>query len=307
VASVPWREEDCWRHAVSVLRRARPWLGFAADLPEWGERFGGALSAAPWPPGRALAELLRSAAEEQPVFVAVDDADYLDRDSLLALEGVIRDLSHTSIGVVLTTSSHARQPDIDRVRARLGRDLAGAAITLRPLTTADLRDLARRILPSFDEVEIDRVARRVGTDSAGIPLLAVELLRAVALGMDLNATSGAWPEPLRTLDQTLPGDLPTAVVAAVRVDYGQLDRKARQALAAASLLPDRFTAEMLAAAADLPKEEVIGALDLLEWSRWLLSEPRGYGFAARIVREIVARDMLTTGQRHRILDRLAAS
>jgi hypothetical protein len=281
--------------------------GFAADLPEWGERFGGALSAAPWPPGRALAELLRSAAEEQPVFVAVDDADYLDRDSLLALEGVIRDLSHTSIGVVLTTSSHARQPDIDRVRARLGRDLAGAAITLRPLTTADLRDLARRILPSFDEVEIDRVARRVGTDSAGIPLLAVELLRAVALGMDLNATSGAWPEPLRTLDQTLPGDLPTAVVAAVRVDYGQLDRKARQALAAASLLPDRFTAEMLAAAADLPKEEVIGALDLLEWSRWLLSEPRGYGFAARIVREIVARDMLTTGQRHRILDRLAAS
>jgi predicted ATPase len=177
-------------------------------------------------------------------------------------------------------------------------------VDLGPLAIADLRDLARRFLPTFDEVEIDRVARRVGTDSAGIPLLAVELLRAVALGMDLNATAGAWPEPFRTLDQTLPGDLPGAVVAAVRVGYGQLERRARQALAAASLLPDRFTVETLAAAADFTAQEVIAALDLLEWHRWLVSEPRGYGFAARIVREIIAREMLTTGQRQRILERL---
>ncbi|HEY7612630.1 MAG TPA: AAA family ATPase [Gemmatimonadales bacterium] len=279
-------------------------VGFASELPEWADRFGGALGVAPWPPGRALAELLRSAAEEQPVFLAVDDADYLDRDSLLALEAVLRDLSHQPIGVVLTTSGHARQPEIDRVRSRLGRDLAGASVDLGPLAIADLRDLARRFLPTFDEVEIDRVARRVGTDSAGIPLLAVELLRAVALGMDLNATAGAWPEPFRTLDQTLPGDLPGAVVAAVRVGYGQLERRARQALAAASLLPDRFTVETLAAAADFTAQEVIAALDLLEWHRWLVSEPRGYGFAARIVREIIAREMLTTGQRQRILERL---
>ena len=279
--------------------------GFASELPEWADRFGGALGASPWPPGRALAEVLRSAAEEQPVFLAVDDADHLDRDSLLALEAVLRDLSREPIGVVLTTSSHARQPEIDRLRARLGRDLAGASVGLGPLAIADLRDLARRFLPSFDEVEIDRVARRVGTDSAGIPLLAVELLRAVALGMDLNATAGAWPEPFRTLDQTLPGDLPAAVVAAVRVGYGQLERKARQVLAAASLLPDRFTIETLATAADFTAKEVADALDLLEWHRWLVSEPRGYGFAARIVREIIAREMLTTGQRRRILERLA--
>jgi DNA-binding SARP family transcriptional activator len=279
--------------------------GFAGELPEWTERFAGALSAAPWPPGRALAELLRSAAEEQPVLLAVDDADYLDRDSLLALEAVLRDLPRAPIGVVLTMSSHAQQPEIDRLRARLGRDLVGVSVALGPLAIGDLRDLARRILPSFDDVEIDRVARRVGTDSAGIPLLAVELLRAVALGMDLSATSGAWPEPLRTLDQSLPGDLPAAVVGAVRVGFGQLERKARQALAAASILEDRFTPETLALAADLTKDDVIRALDLLEWQRWLVSDPRGYGFAARIVREIVAREMLTPGQRRRILGRLA--
>jgi DNA-binding SARP family transcriptional activator len=280
--------------------------GFAGELPEWAERFEGALTADPWPPGRALGELLRSAAEDQPVFLAVDDADYLDRDSLLALEAVLRDLARAPIGVMLTTSSRAQQPDIGRLSARLGRDIIGVSVSLGPLAIGDLRELARRILPTFDDVEIDRVARRVGTDSAGIPLLAVELLRAVALGLDLTASSGAWPEPFRTLDHTLPGDLPAVVVAAVRVGFGQLERKARQALAAASLLEDRFSVERLTQAADLSNDEVIGALDLLEWQRWLVSEPRGYGFAARIVREIIASEMLTPGQRRRILGRLAS-
>jgi hypothetical protein len=107
------------------------------------------------------------------------------------------------------------------------------------------------------------------------------------------------------LDQSLPGDLPAAVVAAVRVGFGQLERKVRTILAAASILEDRFAPERLALAADLPQDDVIRALDLLEWQRWLVSEPRGYGFAARIVREIIAREMLTPGQRRRIFDRLA--
>jgi DNA-binding SARP family transcriptional activator len=278
---------------------------FADQLPEWAERFPGARDTSPLAPGRALGELLRAAVEEQPVFLAVDDAGHLDRDSLLALEAVLRDVPKAPVGVVLATSSHGDQPAMDRLRSQLGRDLAGVSVSLGPLTTGDLRELARRILPTFDEVEIDRVARRVGTDSAGIPLLAVELLRAVALGMDLNAVSGAWPEPFRTLDQTLPGDLPPAVVGAVRVGYGQIERAARQILAAASVLPDRFTPEALARASDRSAEEVRRALDLLEWQRWLESEPRGYGFAARIVREIIAREMLTPGQRRRILGRLA--
>ena len=189
---------------------------------------------------------------------------------------------------------------------RIGRELEGEIVALGPLTTADLRDLARRLLPTFDEVEIDRVTRRVGTDSAGIPLLAEALLRAVALGMDLGVTSGAWPEPLRTLDQTLPGDLPTAVVAAIRVGFGRLPVEARRVLAAAAILDDRVTAETLAGAVELPLPQVTAALDLLEWERWLVSEPRGYGFTARITRQIIAREMLTPGQRRRIQERLSA-
>ena len=44
------------------------------------------------------------------------------------------------------------------------------------------------------------------------------------------------------------------------------------------------------------------ALDELEWQRWLTAEPRGYTFVARIVRDVVDRDMVTPGQRQRIKD-----
>jgi DNA-binding SARP family transcriptional activator len=276
---------------------------FAGQLVEWSDRFPGAIGAAPLSPGRALGELLRVGSEEQPVFLAVDDADWLDRESMLALDAVLRDLSAAPVGVLLTSSGQPASADIDQLRARIGRDLLGAAVSLGPLGMVELRELARRLLPSFDETEIDRVARRVGTDSAGIPLLAVELLRAVALGMDLGATSGAWPEPLKTLDQTLPGELPTAVIAAIRVGFGRLGRKAREVLAAASILDDRVTPEILARAVELPMTDVIDALDELEWHRWLVSEPRGYGFTARIVRQVIAADMLTAGRRRRILER----
>ena len=280
---------------------------FVAELPEWLERFPGAAGQSPIPPSRALAELLRAALEEQPVVLAVDDAEWLDHESLLALVAALRDLADASLLVVLAVSPRVALDGLDQLRARLGRDLDGAAVSLGPLDVAALQELARRMLPTFTDVEIDRVVRRVGSDSAGVPLLAVELLRAVALGMDLGATSGAWPEPLKTLDQTLPGDLPDAVVAAIRVGFRRLSPPARQVLAAASILDPRVTPEVLARAAELPMAEVTAALDELEWQRWMVSEPRGYGFAARVVRQVVARDMLTPGQRRRILERLGRS
>ena len=140
---------------------------------------------------------------------------------------------------------HPKRPELDELRARIGRDLAGEAVRLRPLDRAALRRLAERMLPGYDRVAIDRVTRRVATDSAGMPLLAVELLRAVALGLDLGTISEAWPEPLRTLDQTLPGELPDAVVAAIRIGFRRLSPSAQRVLAAASVLGDLVAASLL--------------------------------------------------------------
>jgi DNA-binding SARP family transcriptional activator len=280
---------------------------FAAHAEEWAEQFPGTVTASPPTLGRALSDVVRAAAEERAVVLAVDDAQWLDHESLLALVALLRDLPSAPVAVVLTIPRHPAREAIDQLRSRIGRDLPGIALTVGALSAAPLRTLAQHLLPTYAEVEIDRVVRRVATDSASVPLLAVELLRAVALGLDLRGTGGAWPAPLKTLDDTWPGDLPDAVVAAIRVGYRRLTSDARRVLAAASVLGDRVAPSTLAAGSGLASESVLRALDELEWHRWLVCEPRGYGFVARIVRKVIARDMLTPGQRQRVLDAVATT
>jgi DNA-binding SARP family transcriptional activator len=282
---------------------ARALAVLAEAIPEWADRFPRIpRDSTPISYGRALSEVLRAATEEQPIALAVDDAQWLDQSSMLALLAALRDLESAPLILLFASDSHPPRVELDNLRSRLGGTLRGVALRLSLLDSADLRALARRMLPGFSEVEIERVARRVATDSAGLPLLAVELLRAVALGLDLRGSAGAWPEPYKTLDQTLPGDLPDTVVAAIRVGFRRLSTGAQRALAAASVLGDRVPLNLLARVLDLPIGQVASSLDELEWHRWLVYDPRGYTFVARVVRKVVARDMLTPGQRQRVLE-----
>jgi hypothetical protein len=275
---------------------------FTVALPEWGDRFPGVRATPAAPMGRALAEVVRAAAAEHPVVLALDDAQWLDADSALSLGGMLRDLRSAPLTLVLATAPYPERPELDELRSRIGRELEGDAVRLRRLDRAALRSLAAEMLPGYDPVSLDRVVRRVATDSAGLPLLAVELLRAVALGLDLGTIAGTWPEPLRTLDQSLPGDLPDAVVAAIRVAFRRLSPPAQRVLVSASVLGDLATPDVLARALELEEDTMARALDELEWHRWLVAEPRGYSFAARIVRQVVQRDMVTPGQRRRVLE-----
>ncbi|MGH7702982.1 MAG: AAA family ATPase, partial [Gemmatimonadales bacterium] len=281
---------------------------FAEPVPEWGERFAAAVrDKAPAPMGRALSEVLRAIAEEQPTCVAVDDAQWLDGESLRGLLGSARDLARAPVLVLCAMTPVPPRPEFDDLRSRLGRDLPGTAIRLSPLTPEAVRGLAGWALPHFNDIELDRVTRRVVADSAGLPLLVVELLHAVRLGLNLEDAADAWPQPNRTLDQSLPGDLPDSVVAAVRIGFRRLSPTAQQALAAAAVLGDRVMSPILARGSGLEPGLLETALDELEWQRWLVAEPRGYSFLARIVREVIARDMLTPGQRQRIVERSGSS
>ncbi len=272
---------------------------FAHVLPDWADRFPGASGATPMTVGRALSGVLRAAAEDQPVLVLVDDAQWLDRDSLLAILAALRDLSGLPLGVLLTVAPRSLPDPLDDARARIGRDYPGCAVRLEPFRDDAIAELARWAVPRLDDAAIGRLVRRVHADSAGLPLLTFELLHAISLGLEIDQ-SASWPTPFRTLDSTLPGDLPDSVVSAVRVGFNRLGADARAALCAAAVLGGRVTAAQVAAAAELSPRAAAAALDELEWGRWLASDARGYGLVARIVGEIIARDMVTPGHRRRI-------
>jgi hypothetical protein len=92
------------------------------------------------------------------------------------------------------------------------------------------------------------------------------------------------------------------VVAAIRVGFRRLSSDAQTALTAAAILGEPVAASAIGRATNLAGDSLNGALDELEWQRWLVADPRGYCFVARIVREVVNRDMVTAGQRQRVLE-----
>jgi predicted ATPase len=255
------------------------------------------------PLSRAFSTVTAAAAGDGPILLAIDDAQWADHASLLALLALLRDLSSAPLCLVLATTPQPPRDELDELRHRLGADVPGVTLALSPLGGDALRQLAAWALPSYDAMALERVSRRVASDSAGIPFLAVELLAAVAQGLDLKQGAAAWPAPSHTLTQTLPSELPDTVVAALRIGFRRLGEDARQVLAAAAVLGGRTTEPLLTRATGLPAERVEAALDELEWQRWLEVDGLGYGFVATLARLVVARDMMTPGQQARVRER----
>lgn len=279
----------------------------AERVASWGERYPSKQprkDATPiTTPAAALLEVLRAVAEVQPVVLWVDDAHFLDHDTFGMLEALPREAAGSSVLALLTATAEPRE-ELDRIRARIGRELPGVSVGVGPLGPEAIRALAGWALPQYTPTEVERLSRRLALDSAGLPLLVLELLDAVAGGLELTGQDGAWPHPFRTLTETMPADVPDSIRAAVRVSFRRVSSNGQRVLGAVAVLGDRVVPGDVAVATGLPVAVVLEALDELEWTRWLESEPRGYGFAARVVRDIVAADMLTAGQRRRLAEAL---
>ena len=254
---------------------------------------------------RAFSEVVTAVCDEQPLLLVLDDVQWLDRESLLAILATLRD-PPAPLTILVTASPHPARTEVDEVRARLGREVAGVALGLGPLSERAIARLARWAVPTYNDEQVERLTRRVAVDSAGIPLLVTALLEAVAAGLELRKLQEEWPKPGRTLDQTLPGDLPDSVLGAIRVMFGRASDDAQALLIVAAVLGGRSPAALLGRGAEREGSRLAAALDELEWSRWLTAEPRGYAFVAGIFRDVVARDMVETGQRLRIVQRCSA-
>ena len=293
-------------HALPGVAAAAPaaLAAFARRYPLWAECYTGTgQGAGELELEEALVEVVRATAEERPLLLLIDDSHRLDAASLRLLPRMLRAIGDLPVMVLLGVASNTTSAALDELRRLVGT-MPGAGVTIGPLSTRALRDLASALLPTYTEGELERLVRRVSTDSAGLALLAVEILRAVSRGLELDGGGKAWPVTAQTLEQTLPSELPGAVVAALRINARRLSRTATEVLAAAALAPDRVSADLLAYATRLDPQAVEEALDELEWQRWLVAEGRGYSFVARLVRRVLAEDLHTPGQRRRMLERI---
>ncbi len=257
------------------------------------------------PIGEALGAAVGAIAAEQPLLIALDDVQWSDRATLATLPALARDTAARAVLLLLGLSRGSPESErLDELRARLGRDLEGAVVRLGRFDAAALRELVRWALPQYDADDAERLTRRVERDTGGLPLLAVAMLEAVVAGFSPAPDATAWPSRQRTLVDSLPGDLPPAVIGGICVRFRALPAPAQQVLGAAAALDERLSAQRLGRATALDRPMVEGALDLLEWNRWLVADARGYVFAAPIERAVLLQEMVTPGQARRYRENL---
>ncbi|HXV85425.1 MAG TPA: BTAD domain-containing putative transcriptional regulator, partial [Gemmatimonadales bacterium] len=216
--------------AVADLGGAPPeaLAGLAVFHPDIAVRFPGARTASPFPPLEAVVASMGAGAAERPMLLVLDDADRAPPEMVrLPLH-----LSQRAPGarvLALWTVARPGSSAVDDLVARVGRDVPGRVLDTTALAEPDVADLVAWALPRFDRHAADRLIRRVLADTAGNPFLAVEVVRAVKDGLAVPGADRVWPAQHRTLDDTLPTDLPGMVIAALRQRYRSLSPQAQRA------------------------------------------------------------------------------
>ena len=131
--------------------------------------------------GLAALTLLARAAEEQPVLCLIDDAQWLDADSALALGFVARRLYADSVGMVIAVGGHESAHAFEQL----------PAVSVNGLPAAEAAELLRSVAPAPVDA---RVVDRILADTEGVPLALVEV--GAEFSADELAGRAALPEPM---------------------------------------------------------------------------------------------------------------
>lgn len=257
----------------------------------------------------AVASVIRAVADEQPVGLAVDDAQFADGRSLGALSGAIRELASSPVVLVLAAdaSTDKAPRELVLLRSEVGRSVPGSSLHLEPLADVDVRELVRNLAPWCDEPEdLDRLARRIMFEVQGNPFYAVTLLRDLERTTTLKSDLLTWPPPRATYESPLPITIPATVRMAIVARISDLDEKSREVLKLASVLAPAVDVDLIARLGDLTAEQVERQLEQLERHRFVVYDGSRYAFPAPLVSLVVQTECLTRGERQRLRRRAVA-
>jgi DNA-binding CsgD family transcriptional regulator/tetratricopeptide (TPR) repeat protein len=186
----------------------------------------------------AVASIVSVLAAEQPVLLAIDDAQWLDVSSQAVLAFASRRLTGR-VGILLTGRAHASEPD-PAAWLQLRAPDAVSRLRVRPLSLGALHAMiSERFGKAFPRPTMVRIAEISG----GNPFYALELARAVD-GRSTNADSV----------------LPSTLTELVRLRTGHFDGEVSDMLLAACSVTDA-TVDLLANATKVSVERVVELLE----------------------------------------------
>ncbi len=296
---------EALRHYVSEtpLDQLRLQIGahrapLATLLPELGDS--GAQSASPSAPAPereqfvlfdAVASLLRAAAEERPLILALDDLHWADATTLALLRHVLRATERAPLLVVATY----RETEIDQahplapVLAELRRARVLTSLVLAGLDTAEVAMLiasrAGRSAPAA-------FARSIADRTEGNPFFVEELLRDVRVSDD-------WDAALARIE------VPQSVKDVLLRRLRRLEDSCRRLLTIAAVAGREFSLEVIERVAGVDAEEVAESLEHAIAAH-IVDEAASlgrYSFAHGLIRETIYEQLSRTrrAQLHRLV------
>ena len=220
---------------------------------------------------RALRTLLVRLAERKPVAIVLDDLHWADGETAELVAHLIRHppaRTLLAIGFRPAQLGEAARSAVERGR----RDGRVELFELAPLTAAQSADLVGPDVPEAARPSLVR-------DAAGNPFFLEQLARRA---QEVGASAGAHvSQP--------PADVPPAVLAAIESELAGLPEDQRRLLDCAAVAGEPFEIDVAAAAAELPEDVALGALDGLLAGELLhpADSPRRFAFRHPVVRQAV--------------------
>ena len=256
----------------------------------------------------ALASLLHAVAEEQPVAVLIDDAQWADGVTLAALRAAWCRERRAPLALVLTLDPSLDVPaELHALVRSVGRELPGDTVRIEPLTTQEIVALTEAMAPwCAAQEDRERLARRVAQESGGNPLLAVTLLRDLAEAAPRRGAV-AWPRRGATFEGTLPVQLSATVRGAITARVARLDEDSRAVLRAASVAGEVVDPSLIARVLDLPQAQIDAALDRLEREHFVVFTGDRYAFNGQLLPAVIERECVQAGGRRRLRERHIAA
>ncbi len=267
------RVEPVWLEQVAklvpALRRVVP---AAPDTPPDLDRAEGAQRMRD-----AFVRVLVALAEVDPTLVVVDDIQWSDDESLDVLAALASELATHRLALVVgyrADEARSREGVWEAVQ-RIDRVARPTRLLLGPMDAFSLGELVRSVARGHqvDPSAISRLQRETG----GNPLFVVETLRELAHADDLVALGSDDPTRL-----PVPGSIRDLILT--RLD--RLPAEGRSVLEVAAVAGDRSDLDMLAAAIELPRSAVVGAVDLLVRRSLLRELDDGFGLHHDQVRRV---------------------
>ena len=236
----------------------------------------------------AVAALVRGAAAERPLFIAIEDVHAADRSSFLLLRHLLEAASEARLLIVLTYRAEdlGGGHPLAAVLEEVERDRRLTRVALHGLSEADVA----RFLPPEAKVA-PAALRGLHERTAGNPFFLRELVRLLVERGELGG-DGA----------TLPALVPARVREVVGRRLEPLEPATREVLAIAGVVGRPFTIAGVARVGGLGREDVAQALQPALAGHLVEARPDApgrFGFSHAIVRDAVY-DELPPAQRARL-------